>query len=924
MRTLVALDLETTGLDPERDAVIEIGAIRFRGSRAEAEWSTLVNPGRPVPPFISELTGIDDSQVARAPRLSSVLPTLAEFVGNLPVLGHNIAFDLSFLRPYGLLLDNRVLDTYDLASVILPAAGRYRLDALASALGVPSPDHHRALPDARTTMLIYQRLCQRLRELPRSLVEEIVRLGEDIEWGAGWAFEEALEGWPAENAIAEPAPPAAEIPPPPPLEPKSEPQPLDVENLTALLEPGGAFAKKMPGYEHRSQQVEMLRAVAQAIASSDHLLVEAGTGTGKSLAYLLPALAWAEGAGRRVLVSTNTINLQDQLLAKDVPLINRVLEKGYRAAALKGRGNYLCPRRLDAMRHLGPRTPAEMRVLAKTLVWLACGGSGDRQEINLNGPEEAAIWGRLSADHEQCNPEACRLYGASRCPYFRARQQAEAAHVVIVNHALLLADIATGNRVIPEYDHLIVDEAHHLESATTNGLATQLAESDLRRMLGDLGSRPGGLFPRTLRTLQKALPRERWPEAVPALERALKQVQEARSTTAHFFASLAHFLSDQREDKPIGRYGQTERILPSTRTLPGWTQVEVAWENLRLALGEIQQAAQDAADLLLSGIAGEEEPSEDLALELRGAARSLAEAQAILDQMIFDPDPKTIYWIELSAARERISLHAAPLEVGHLVERHLWHDKESVIMTSATLTTAGEFDYIRQRLNAYDAKELYLDSPFDFEHAVLLYLPTDMPEPSDHRNYQRATERTLIDLCRATEGRTLVLFTSYDQLRRTSRSISEPLARQGILVLEQGEGASRHALLEHFRTTDKAVLLGTRSFWEGVDVPGPALSVLVIARLPFDVPNDPIIAARAETYESPFDQYMLPEAILRFRQGFGRLIRSRSDRGVVVLLDRRVSSKAYGRAFLESLPNCTVRNAPLHELPGEAARWLGL
>jgi len=247
-----------------------------------------------------------------------------------------------------------------------------------------------------------------------------------------------------------------------------------------------------------------------------------------------------------------------------------------------------------------------------------------------------------------------------------------------------------------------------------------------------------------------------------------------------------------------------------------------------------------------------------------------------------------------------------------------------VILTSATLTTAGHFDYLRRRLHADEAEEVALGSPFDFENATLLYLVNDIAEPNDRQAYQRAVEKGLVGLCRATHGRTLVLFTSNEQLRVTARAIDEPLGAHGIQVLEQSEGASRQALLERFRTTEGAVLLGTRSFWEGVDVPGEALSVLAIVRLPFDVPTDPIIAARSETFETPFDEYSLPEAVLRFRQGFGRLIRTQSDRGVVVVFDRRITSKSYGRTFLDSLPTCTVRAGRLADLPASAARWLGV
>jgi DNA polymerase-3 subunit epsilon/ATP-dependent DNA helicase DinG len=245
-----------------------------------------------------------------------------------------------------------------------------------------------------------------------------------------------------------------------------------------------------------------------------------------------------------------------------------------------------------------------------------------------------------------------------------------------------------------------------------------------------------------------------------------------------------------------------------------------------------------------------------------------------------------------------------------------------MILTSATLTTAGEFDYLRERLYAEDAYELALGSPFDYENASLLYIANDIPEPNDRGGHQRAVERGLINLCKATGGRTLVLFTSYEQLRRTSRAITPVLAKQDILVYEQGGGASPHSLLDSFRSAERAVLLGTRSFWEGVDVPGEALSVLVIVKLPFDVPSDPIVASRAETFEDPFYHYALPEAILRFRQGFGRLIRTQYDRGVVAIFDKRVLTKRYGRSFLDSLPPCTSKVGPLSELPRAATRWL--
>jgi DNA polymerase-3 subunit epsilon/ATP-dependent DNA helicase DinG len=937
VQTLVSLDIETTGLDPATDAIIEIGAVRFRDSRLEDEWTHLVNPGRPLSRFITQLTGITDDMLSGAPRITEVLESLEAFVGEDPIVGHRVEFDLSFLRRRGLFGANLPLDTYDLAAVVLPDAGRYSLGALASLLKVPSINAHRALDDAKTTMHVFQRLYEHLMQLPYPLLKALSEMAEPIDWGAGWVFEAALDqvtdsgdGIP-ENGRLEftsfTSPPTSERA----LAPLDEPEQLNIEALADLIEPGGVLSQSIEGYEHRTQQVQMLQAVGGALAESRHLLVEAGTGTGKSMAYLIPSLEWARATGNRVLISTNTINLQDQLVYKDVPDLQTALGLDYKAAVLKGRRNYLCPRRLSAMARIGPRNAEEARVLAKVLVWLVREGTGDVSEINIRGPVEAGIWSRLSSDYEDCSMEACYQHTGGTCPYYRSRREAESAHVVIVNHALLLADITTGNRVIPDYEYLIIDEGHHLESATTRGLRFDITESDLARVLRELS---GATMQRVLQLAQGTMPAETYVEFQPVASAVAESAREARQLTAKFFERLLEFMNRRRDGRPVGRYGQQERILPSTRSLPFWSEVEISWDELRNPLVKVLDSLQSivAASEAMSlespseGLlqVSESGLSDDLAVSLRALAGDLGEIIASLDELIFQADPQRIYWLELQGEPGRFSMHAAPLDVGPLVEKHLWHEKESVIVTSATLTTAGEFDYIRRRLSANDADELALGSPFDYESSTLLYLINDIPEPQDRRAYQAALERGLVSLCRATGGRTLVLFTSNEQLMATARAINAPLASDGIVVLEQSAGASRHALLENFRSSEQAVLLGSRSFWEGVDIPGEALSVLAFARLPFDVPSDPIIAARAETYENSFGEYSLPEAILRFRQGFGRLIRTRSDRGVVVSFDSRLLTKSYGRAFTDSLPHVTQRIGPLGDLPGQAERWLGI
>lgn len=932
MNSIVALDIETTGLDPEKEAILEIAAVRFNDRRVEAEWSTLVNPGRPVPPFITQLTGITDQMVREMPPLKAVLAQFKEFVGDDPVLGHNIRFDLSFLRRLGILQFNEYLDTYDLAAVLMPTAGRYNLSALTQLLAIPLSATHRALDDARVTRVIYQLMYQKAVELPLPLLAELVRLADQVEWGGYWGLYNALKSRSRQTISARETKGSYYGPllerfnsrGCPPLVPSVRKAPLDIDEVAAYLEFGGSFSRHFPQYEFRPQQVEMMRAVGEALSEGHHLMVEAGTGTGKSIAYLIPAALFAVQNNTRVVISTNTINLQEQLITKDIPDLMAALGVKLKAAVLKGRANYLCPRRMENMRRKGPTDGDEMRVLAKIMVWIQDTLTGDRTEINLNGPVEREIWKRLCAEDEGCNTENCIKKTGGHCPFLQARNEANSAHLLIVNHALLLADVATGNRVLPEYDYLIVDEAHHLEDATTDALSFHLTQTDVDRTMRELGSPKGGLLGWLLEALETTLPPDEFAGVDHLVQLANGYSFNFDHLAKDFFRSFHNFLIDHLDGKAIGAYAFQVRVLSATRSQPAWADIEMTWDQaehslkaLLEVLAKLIKGLADVAERLPEG-------GEDLFSSMSNLYRRLSEYFENLHSLVFTPSEEVIYWAEIQPNLRRTSLHAAPLHIGPLMEKFLWNEKTSVILTSATLTTAGEFDYIRSRLFAETAYELSLGSPFDYENSALVYIANDIPEPSDRYGHQRAVESGLIQLCTATGGRTLALFTSYDQLKRASQNIGPVLAKKDIRVFEQGEGASPHALLDSFRTTERAVLLGTRAFWEGVDIPGDALSVLALVKLPFDVPTDPIIAARSETFEDPFYQYSLPEAILKFRQGFGRLIRTQHDRGVVAILDRRILSKRYGQAFLDSLPPCTLKAGPLSSLPKVAARWLNL
>ncbi|MBU0704417.1 MAG: DEAD/DEAH box helicase family protein, partial [Chloroflexi bacterium] len=792
-------------------------------------FSTFVNPGRPIPRQITELTGIRDDDVASAPGLHDVLPRLARFAGQWPIVGHSVGFDLAFLRRHSQLLENKGLDTFELAGILLPHAERYSLGALAHLVGIELEQAHRALDDAQATHHLFRALLQRAAALPPRLLKEIIGQGERTKWPAVGFFHDALEEAARHPPDRRTTPRADKAPAGPlfaaaaqarPLQPTAEKSPLDIDKLAALLEEGGAFAAHFPGYEHRPQQVAMLRGVARAFNRSAHLLAETPTGVGKSLAYLIPAAHWAVQNGERVVISTNTINLQEQLYRKDLPDLARALPLEFRAAVLKGRSHYLCPARLQALRHQGANSPDQARVLTKILVWLPETANGDGDALFLPNPVERTIWRQLSADHEGCNLERCRHFHQGDCYFYQARRAAESAHLIIVNHALLLADVAVQNRALPEYKYLVVDEAHHLEAATTSGLSFETDRARLLRLLSEVGrvdssGRVSGLLSEVISRCQKG----RLPDDVmERMELSIGKVGLASGRAARqlhaFFDQVEEFVQEQNE----GRHSQYTfqlRITSGLRVQPSWERIEIAWDDAHAPLA----AAADGLERLAGGLddlsAFDVPDAEDLQAQILGVARRLGETGEQVSQMITQPDPSLIYWLESDHAHERLSLHAAPLHVGPLVEEHLLHKKEAVILTSATLRTGSTFDFVRERLNAWDADELAVGSPFDYRSSTLVYLVDDIPEPRQ-QGYQQAVEQGMAALFRATGGRALALFTSYSQLRTTQQAIKAVLAQAGITVQAQGQGVSRAQLLENFSTGQRQVLLGTRSFWEGV------------------------------------------------------------------------------------------------------------
>lgn len=914
----VAFDLETTGLDPQADAIMEIGAVRFGSEGLLDRFSTLVNPHRPIPPRIQSLTGISEEDVRDAPPLAVVAADFEGFLRDAVIVGHNIfAFDRLFLDAAGIGYSEALYDTYELATLLLPGLAEYSLVSLAQRYEVPFPVRHRALPDAEVSAQVFLALRRRAAQLPPEVLDQVARWLGAAAWPGRQFFREALD----EAAAAAPAGPRPLLSRPAlpePLEPARQPARVPPDDPLAVLASAASRPDVLPQFEQRAEQEAMVRAVNEALNEGRRLLVEAGTGTGKSLAYLIPAACHALADRRRVVVSTATINLQEQLTGKDIPALQALLpsprDEPLRACQLKGRRNYLCLRRFAALQATPELSEQEARIASRILIWLTQTESGDRSEMRLS-PAEEPVWRRLSADGAGCTADNSPYVVEGTCFLQRARRQAEASHLVVVNHALLLSDIAAGGHVLPPYQHLIVDEAHHLEDEATRQFGFRAGDSDI----ADLLDRCQGLGPAVraaLRGVVAALgPGGQLVGITDSLRRAADRARDRqRDLSEQLRAFLRHHALDSEYDRRL-------LLNRGMRVQPDWADVEIAWDNLRLALHDalsllerLEEGLADAQGLGLLNF-------ELLAAEVSNLLQQGQTLAAGLATALQEDDPQRVVWLEEQPQEGGVALGWAPLHIGGILRERLYADLQSAIFTGATLAAQGSFDFIRDRLGLEDAHELLLGSPFDFRRAALILVPRDMPEPS-WPDYLEALSQAIVDLARATEGRALVLFTSYATLRAAHALAGPPLQREGIEVLGQGIDGSPRQLIRALQYNPRSVILGTASFWEGIDIVGETLSLLVIARLPFGVPTEPIVAARSALYDDPFAQYSLPQAVLRFKQGFGRLIRSRTDRGVMVVLDRRIGSKAYGSAFLDSLPPAPVREALLRELPELAVRWL--
>ncbi|MBI4550677.1 MAG: DEAD/DEAH box helicase family protein [Candidatus Latescibacteria bacterium] len=689
-----------------------------------------------------------------------------------------------------------------------------------------------------------------------------------------------------------------------------EPERLDPDRVAALFGQDGLLARTMDRYEHRPQQIAMARAVTRAFNEDAFLVAEAGTGTGKSLSYLVPAVHWAQQNDQRVIISTNTKNLQEQLFFKDIPFLQKALPFPFQAVLLKGRSNYLC---LDRWRAVLAQpderlSPHEREEVLPLVVWARETMTGDISEnIGFQGTN-GTLWHKINAEGGACPTCAFR----EECFVNRARGAAATAHLVIVNHALLFSDLAAENAVLSSYAHLIIDEAHHFEKVAVQHMTVEVDAWRLRNLLRVLYVRDGvesGLFA-TLRWRAERSPMQQvWKDALSAAVRlGIDSVIEVNRAADAFYDATADRAEASSTDH-ASLYTVKLRYQADS-DFAGFLNERAAplMDSLMQLRDGLARIGQALSDIPSSWLADRDEFVNTVVSSLE-ACKQVCDDLALL---LRADDPDTVYWVEASR-RDSLSacvLIAAPLNVADRLYEGIYSHIRSVVFTSATLAVGERFEYLVERLglNLVEPERLTTfraGSPFDFEDQALVCVPAAFPSPKTGA-FQQAVSDLLLSLVLATRRGTLVLFTSYGMLNRTYIDVERPLSASGIPVLAQGLSGPRSLLLDRFRSRPGSVLLGTDSFWEGIDVPGEALEIVVLAKLPFAVPTEPMVQAQVERLDkagrNSFLEYLVPEAVIKFRQGFGRLIRTETDRGAVVILDHRVIGTRYGGLFLDALP----------------------
>ena len=923
---VVVLDIETTGWDPDRDRIIELAAAVLQGPDVVATFSALIDPLVPIPTEITKLTGITNEMLAGQMSAEAAVFRLVEFVGDRDIVAHNASFDRSFIeRVAGRhALRGQWLDSLQVVRIALPRLRSHRLTDLAQAFGVGSEGQaHRALPDVEALAAVWRIALVGLSDLPRGLLHRLIELEPIVPW--------AIRSVLARVAAAEPsgaffdlketrrrrvAADKAEA-----LHDADEiecrcPEP---EAVLGEFSHEGIAGRMYEGYESRAEQLEMAAAVLDAFGTRTHAAIEAGTGVGKSVAYLLPAALYSLENNVGVGVATKTNALMDQLVYHELPKLNSALGGGLRYAALKGYDHYPCLRKLERFAsELEGADDDRLSTIAALYAWAAQSSWGDLDAINLH-------WGRrdvraaVSASQADCIRKRCRFY-PHLCYLHGVRRRAASANVIVTNHALLFRDVVAQGGILPPIRHWIVDEAHSAESEARKQLTCGASHVELSAVLGGLVSKGrGGL----LETLRRSLRGSGMNDAVNAIARMEDQV--ARCTTIG--DSLFDFVKDLASLAGGSDYDAAQLwVTTETRETGPWGTVSSTGTALAKRLESLIADGRSLMTML-------EEAGPDFTegrADLVGLLSRLAEQHAGLVAVLAGEDDALVYSATLDRRRDRVAeaLVAERLDVGEVLVDDLYPRVHSVVFTSATIAAGESFDHFARavgldRLAEGSWQSLRLASSYDFERQMAAFVPTDMALPAE-RGYLADLEKLLEEVHLAMGGSVLTLFTNRRDMEHVHAILEPRLERANISLLCQKRGTSAKRLRDEFLADERLSLFALKSFWEGFDAKGDTLRCVVVPKLPFGRPTDPLAQERERREgRQAWSRYALPEAVLELKQAAGRLIRSRTDVGCLVIADARVIAKGYGREFIAALPVADIEKVPAHVAIDEIRKRFG-
>jgi len=930
---LIVVDIETTGLDPATCKITEIAALRLVDGEVAEKFVTFVDPKIPIPLAITRLTGITDEMVAGAPSEAEAIAKYYDFIGPAEILGQNVDFDIGFIAGRAKALgmrakSSRAIDTIPIAMALYPRAMGYSLSALCTLFQVELNNAHRAEADATATAKVAEKLWQKLLSLDDRTAEILALLAQSsgdmklTTWmSAGEPFRRNAKPEPPEidesqianfeNIAGIPADPAQ--------------CKMNENDIVGFLGPESPMKEFIEGFTVRDVQIVMAQAVLESLEYDTFLLAEAGTGTGKSFAYLLPAIAFASKKAQKVVISTRTKNLQEQLFFKDLPSLRRGLPFDFRSILLKGRGNYLCQSRFN--RILADHTALsydDRSALARLLVWTSETTSGDIAEVSsFYTARYASLWSKIRSEVATCLGRKCPF--RNKCYLNRVRSATVDAQIVVVNHSLLLAEIGDMS-VIGDYEHAIIDEAHDIEEVAAEFFGARVNSWVISSALDELYTErlTGKGMLSSIAELFESLgtPSD---EFASHYQSCISKVLALRKEIDGAFVSLTNQL-DWKYSWRNAPYSLKIRFHA------GEDVFESLKNDIERLAGHLKSLV-DELGLFLSSVSSIDDEAMDILLhEVTGRMARLSECADALEYMSNPTDPDSVFWWESPQRQDSIdcAICWAPLDVAERMFEVFHSQKKSLVFTSATMSVAESFDFVRGRLglNFLDSERvetLKLGSPYDFPAQLLAIFPEFLPDPNA-RDYIPKLAELIEQVSRETRAGSLALFTSYSALRQVYSVVAPELEQEGILVMAQGISGGRSQLTRQFIADTESVLLGTQSFWQGVDVRGDALQILYLTKIPFAVPTDPYVAGQCERIQrgggDPFSYYTVPQAVIKFRQGAGRLIRGEEDVGILILCDKRLLTRQYGNSFLGSLPVEVERANTIGELVAKISRFL--